>query len=276
MGFLHQTAPMKRSALLLVCLLHVTEAHGKGHASVDWVPEKAEATEGTPIRTVIRMNIDKGWHTYWKNPGDVGIPVTLKPDLPEGWKTGEIQYPVPHKITASELTSFCFEGEVLLPVTLTPPPGFSGKLPALRATVSWLACDEQACVPGKQVISLAADPDPGMISKAYDALPGTVNGAKLSIEENGDTLKIGLKLPADWKTDISGYSVFPITSNLLAHDADLKFARTDAKSPDWSVSAPKNEYLDEIPESFSILLSDGSGASWIISSVAVPAPQPDR
>ena len=39
-----------------------------------------------------------GWHTYWKFPGDAGIPTELKWKLPPGWKVGEIQWPIPLKL----------------------------------------------------------------------------------------------------------------------------------------------------------------------------------
>ena len=255
---------MKHLFLLLVCILPLGKTQGEGHATAEWIPENADVANGAVVRTVIRMNVDEGWHTYWENPGEVGIPISIKATVPEGWVVGKIQYPVPHRITASDLTSFCFEGEILLPVTLTPPSSFTGKLPELRATLSWLACNDESCVSGKQEAVLRSEPDPKMVTKAYGSLPRPMPGAKLTIAENDTALRLELKLPADWKTDISGFSVFPITGNVVAPGADFKFNRTTENGSVWTASAPKSEYFEKLPESFSILVADSSATAWVV------------
>jgi DsbC/DsbD-like thiol-disulfide interchange protein len=262
---------MKRLILLLVCILPLGKTQGEGHANAEWIPENSDVAKGGVVRTVIRMNVDEGWHTYWENPGEVGIPISIKASLPEGWVVGDVQYPVPHRITTSDLTSFCLEGEILLPVTLTPHSSFTGKLPELRATLSWLACNDESCVSGKQEVALRSEPDPKMATKAYNNLPHPMPGARLTISEDDTALRLELKLPADWKTDISGFSVFPITGNVVAPGADFKFNRTTENGSVWTASAPKSEYFEKLPESFSILVSDSSGPAWVISSAAEPS-----
>ena len=45
------------------------------------------------------------WHTYWKNPGDSGLPTTLQWTLPAGLAAGDIAWPLPHKIPIGNLTN---------------------------------------------------------------------------------------------------------------------------------------------------------------------------
>ena len=93
------------------------------------------------------LAMEEGWHTYWKNPGDSGLPTTIEWDLPEGFSVGEIQWPYPQKFETSGIVSFGYADRVFLlmdmqvPVTLKP-----GTVVAFSASVDWLACKEE-CVP---------------------------------------------------------------------------------------------------------------------------------
>ena len=52
---------------------------------------------GEPFTIGLQFNIDPTWHTYWSNPGETGLPTSLKLDLPSGFTAGELQFPVPKK-----------------------------------------------------------------------------------------------------------------------------------------------------------------------------------
>jgi len=91
--------------------------------------------------------MDPGWHTYWKNSGDSGIPTQIKWLLPPGITAGEIQWPLPKKLPPAEVTTYGYEGEVMLLVPLTLASNLPPAPLNLSAQVSWLECQDQ-CVPG--------------------------------------------------------------------------------------------------------------------------------
>jgi thiol:disulfide interchange protein len=106
------------------------------------------ARPGDTIMAGIHLIMQPSWHTYWRNPGDAGIATSVKWTLPAGVTAGEIQWPVPEKLIADDLTSYLYDHEVvlLLPIALASnlPPGPL----LLKAQVSWLECST-ACIPGK-------------------------------------------------------------------------------------------------------------------------------
>src|SRR5947199_9658721 len=53
---------------------------------------------GEPFLVGVRLKMQPRWHTYWKYPGDAGIPTDIKWELPEGWRAGSIQWPIPLKL----------------------------------------------------------------------------------------------------------------------------------------------------------------------------------
>ena len=48
---------------------------------------------------------DHGWHTYWKHPGDVGIPPQVEWDLPAGCEAGEIVFPPPKRVSMAGISA---------------------------------------------------------------------------------------------------------------------------------------------------------------------------
>src|SRR5205807_9776436 len=96
-----------------------------------------------------------GWHTYWRYPGDAGIPTEIKWQLPPGWHAGEIQWPIPLKLTEpGDIQIYGYHDEVLLMMQLTPPAQIGEKSVKLAGTANWLVC-EKICIPGSAAVQLA-------------------------------------------------------------------------------------------------------------------------
>ena len=95
-----------------------------------------------------------GWHTYWEFPGDAGIPTELKWDLPPGWKTGPIQWPIPLKLSEpGDIQIYGYHDEVLLMMQLTPPSRIESASVKLAGEANWLVC-EKICIPGSAKVQL--------------------------------------------------------------------------------------------------------------------------
>src|SRR4051812_16526667 len=121
----------------------------RDHVIVELIAADKTVMPGSTVFAGLRMQHDSEWHTYWRNPGDSGLPTKLTWTLPEGVTASDIEWPAPHRIDIGELVNFGYEGEIVLPVKLEIPatakPG--AKIPlAVKAT--WLICREE-CIPGE-------------------------------------------------------------------------------------------------------------------------------
>lgn len=109
------------------------------------------ARPGDTVIAGIRLQMGPGWHVYWRNSGGTGIPTSVDWELPAGLSAGPIAWPAPRKVPEDDLTTYTYEGEVMLlaPIKLAPdlPPGPI----ELKAKVSWLEC-KAACVPGDAAV----------------------------------------------------------------------------------------------------------------------------
>ena len=94
----------------------------------------------------LELQHQPGWHTYWRNPGDSGLPTQLQWQLPQGLDTGELLWPVPHMIQVGPLVNHGFEGTVLLAVPLKIPKTFKADKVDIRLQADWLVC-QQECIP---------------------------------------------------------------------------------------------------------------------------------
>ena len=109
---------------------------------------------GRPFTVGVLLRMAPHWHTYWKFPGDAGIPTEVKWNLPPGWKAGEIQWPIPLRLAEpGDIQIYGYHDEVLLRQEITPPASFTDSSVKLAAEVSWLVC-ERICIPGSASLQL--------------------------------------------------------------------------------------------------------------------------
>jgi DsbC/DsbD-like thiol-disulfide interchange protein len=125
----------------------VAEPVQTGHVTAELVAEQDALVPGTTATVALRLAIEPGWHTYWRNPGESGLPTTLDWRLPQGYAAGAIAWPAPRALPAGPLVNYGYEGEVFHLVPLTVPADAKEGTPAtLAARAEWLVCKE-TCIP---------------------------------------------------------------------------------------------------------------------------------
>ena len=63
-----------------------------------------------------------GWHVYWRNPGDAGLPPEIAWTLPPGFTAGEIAWPTPERFVVNDIGNYGYAGSVDLLVPITADP----------------------------------------------------------------------------------------------------------------------------------------------------------
>lgn len=127
----------------------------QAHTQVELIADTDQIQPGIEFQAGVLFRMDPEWHVYWKNPGDSGMTPVFKWDLPEGISAGEVQWPTPKKIDLPPLSSYGYEGEVLLAVPFQVSPDFNPNAPIrLKVKVEWLACKVE-CIPGQAELEIA-------------------------------------------------------------------------------------------------------------------------
>jgi|GEM_PF-141179 len=171
------------------------------------VSEQTAVVPGQSFTVGLHLDHKKGWHTYWENPGDVGIPPMFKWKLPDGWTAGPVQYQAPQRVKMFDITAHGFSGTTALHlVELTPPAKLKGSKVTLAADITWMLCG-RSCHPGTYPFALElpvagsatakAKPNPRW-RKAFDAVraehprPST-SWIATALNETKDTILLELR-----------------------------------------------------------------------------------
>ena len=107
--------------------------------------------KGQELRLAYEFEIDAGWHIYWRNPGESGLPTRVRIPEQAGIEASKLELPVPSRFRQpGNLVGFGYEGQMtaLQSFSIADELFLSQKRVTLEGTLSWLACRE-VCVPGK-------------------------------------------------------------------------------------------------------------------------------
>ena len=134
--------------LLFFCLTINAVTVNTGHANVSLV--KYENTQGNQNRNLIgiRMDMQKNWHTYWKNPGDSGGPIKVNWSHDDNVSISELNWPTPSLIPYEPLMTYGYKDFVIFPFEIT---NSNNKNSVIEASIDFLICDD-ICVPEKAFI----------------------------------------------------------------------------------------------------------------------------
>ncbi len=205
---------------------------------VTLVSEVTSIKPGSPFYVGLQLKHAPGYHTYWKFPGIVGVPTGIEWQLPPGFKADEIEWPEPQRVMMYQIKAQGYEGDVLLPVKITPPKDLpAGSKVVLQGKAGWMCCGRE-CNPDFKDLSITlpvSDEAPHMdeaqhlkFEQARKATPRPLAGWKISSKRKDGIVE--LKLIAQsveakaQATNIKGI-IFFTDDGLINADKDQDLAK---------------------------------------------------
>jgi thiol:disulfide interchange protein DsbD len=203
------------------------------HVEAELVTDKLSAQPGKPFVVGLKLRMEPQWHTYWKNPGDSGLPTKIQWTLPAGWTAGEIQWPYPQPLPVGPLMNYGYEDEVVLLTEISVPANAAAGAAAIKANASWLVCKD-ICVPEKGELDIAvpvsateAKDNPRFrahIDRARNQLPVEPAGWKYDAAIAGGMLRVRLTAPEGSQPPAKPF-FFPERESLIDPAAPEKLTR---------------------------------------------------
>jgi thiol:disulfide interchange protein len=197
------------------------------------VPEFGAAAPGTTLWVDLHLDIAEGWHTYWRNPGDSGLPTEIAWTLPPGFTAGDIQWPVPERFVSGGIGNYGYSRAVdlLVPIAV-PKDAAQGTEARLQADATWLVCSE-ICIPGEAKLALtlpigpASPPDPSTAELFAAARSHVPKRADVAAHFSVAGQEIRLTVPVDAAAGLgrSTVSFFPSDPNIVDAAAEPKLVR---------------------------------------------------
>lgn len=144
---------------LLTCCLLLTlplcaSAAQPSPVQAELILEEESIQPGHSFWAAVHLKIDKGWHAYWKNPGDAGIPLQIEWQLPSGFVVNALEWPCPESFISDDLVGIGYQDDVVLLAKITPPAHLDAKTVDIGGQVKWLVCSDATCLPGSQAVNL--------------------------------------------------------------------------------------------------------------------------
>lgn len=230
---------------------------------------------GKPLALGLVIRHQGGWHSYWKNPGDSGLPTTLAWTLPPGVAAGDIEWPTPRRLPVGPLMNFGYDGTLLLPVAVQVGPGFDARTLDIRLHAEWLVCKE-VCIPESGDFELvlpreqATAGSAALFEAARAALPRRVAGVSAAARIDGDSVQLSVKgLPADWQGQ--SLDLLPATAGALRNAARPEAGWSGA---DWNARLAIDPQRTAAPETLELVLTRAGEPAGIELAAAVTGAWP--
>ncbi|HEY1922614.1 MAG TPA: protein-disulfide reductase DsbD domain-containing protein [Tepidisphaeraceae bacterium] len=245
-------------AAIVLCM--VAAQASAAHVRAELLANVSSIQAGKPFWLGVRLSIDPGWHVYWKNPGDAGLPTRVTFVLPDGFIAGPLQYPTPHRFDqAGNIVAFGYEDSVLLLAQVTPPANLGADFHGdFRAAVSWLVCSN-VCIPGKATATLTLGAAPAA-----------------SAANSADSAAANQELFDDWMSQV------PVDANNVATVSTMAKKNGDCEiGITWRDPAPDSiEFIPGALDDYNITntqvktLSQTTTISFNVQALAGKTPPP--
>jgi suppressor for copper-sensitivity B len=158
---------------------------GDSRAAVRLITAMDHIAADSTLEAGLEFRFAKGWHGYWRTPGDAGIPPTVDWSASDNISGAEISWPAPHRLVIEELQNSVYENDVVLPVKLHLKQAHTSV--RVKASIEYAACSE-ICVPLQAELTLplstgAVGPsaESVLINSAQKQVPGSPDAAGIDI-----------------------------------------------------------------------------------------------
>ena len=218
----------------------------------------SEVKSGDSIWLGVEIEIEEGWHVYWKTSGDTGLPTEIEWTISEETEISPILYPVPYFYEYQGSASYAYKGKILLLARLTLPGDeeISAKSLSIQCNLSALVCNESNCLPygkelslklpiGKETVLVPDHVEKISASEKYrptnppkgSKISGIVKGGSVGIEWQASNLE---------KLEVEKFDFFP-EGDFFDHAFRPEFDMTEAGH--LLATLKKSESMDGVPKS---------------------------
>src|SRR5262245_47894663 len=188
---------------------------GESYSKVRLVSGSVAGMNDNHLIAGVQIRLDPGWKTYWRMPGDSGVPPSFDWSGSKNLKSAEVLYPAPHRFTDASGTAIGYEDEVVFPVMVTPER--SDEPVELKLSVDYGLC-KTLCIPNQANLSIelpahsVGEGNDLLLKRFVDLVPRPAEAGKLpalgGIEAKLDGAKPELIIDANFADGATGTDLF--------------------------------------------------------------------
>jgi DsbC/DsbD-like thiol-disulfide interchange protein len=187
------------------------------------------ASRSGPLRGGVEIRLKSGWHTYWRYPGDAGVPPRIDFSGSQNAKSIDVAWPAPRRLLEEGLTSIGYDHDVILPLRVVPQN--PAKPVTLRLKLDYAIC-EKLCVPAQAEAELALSGGPsaqdGALARAEAHVPRKLSAVGA---QDGALAVRAIKREA-------GAAQGRVLIDIAAPAGTALDVFAEGPTPDWSLPVP--------------------------------------
>lgn len=131
-----------------------TETEAEQAVSVQLIADTTAIEPGKPFRIGADFSLAPGWHIYYQNPGDTGMPTSVDIKVPAGYQVVNVEWEKPTKFEENGFKTYGYTDKTVIAITVLPPADLKpGDSVQFTAEISWLSCKD-SCIPGNTTGSI--------------------------------------------------------------------------------------------------------------------------
>lgn len=141
---------------LLFILQNLPAKETENAVKVTYKASHKEIAPGDTLLIEFTFEIKKGWHIYWINPGDAGLPTIIQLKENQVGKQIDVLMDVPKILKEEDLVFYCYENKTTMVSKIIIPPAANLGKNTLEFDISWLMCKNE-CFPGKINLKISVE-----------------------------------------------------------------------------------------------------------------------
>jgi DsbC/DsbD-like thiol-disulfide interchange protein len=232
------------TGLTIVALVLCAATAGRAQGASDWNMQSHSAVrliagsnlktaDGTILRAGVEIRLDPGWKTYWRDPGDSGVPPTLDFSGSANVKSVRVEWPAPERFPdGAGGTSIGYVNHVTLPLRVSPAD--ATKPVALQVKLAYAVCGT-LCVPAEANLTLPLGADGASQTAINEAEIRVPKRVALGQADSGDGK--GLAILAVHREPGDAHE--RIVVDVAAPSGTPVDLFVEGPTPDWSLPLPE-------------------------------------
>jgi len=209
------------------CAIDASSWHGDTHSAVRLIAGGRRASD-TLLRAGVEIQLGPGWKTYWRYPGDSGVPPRFDFAQSVNVKSVNLSWPAPHHFVDEGGNSIGYKNSVVFPLRVTPQD--PTKPVTLRLKLDYAVC-EKLCVPAEGNAELLLSTEASSLVSVLEAAEGRV--PKRS--QLGDGASVAVR--AIHRETVSGHD--RVVVDVAAPGANPVELFAEGPTPDWALPLPE-------------------------------------
>lgn len=230
-----------------------------GEAKADIILDSFDIEKDSVIQAGILITLEDGWHIYWRNSGDSGMPTSFEFDVPDGIKVTEIQWPIPKIFEFEGYASYGYEDKVLFPFKLILSKENYDKPFLINVKLKSLICKD-VCKPYNDELKKEIDLNKSIVSSSdineifkqtFENLPEENKIFSISAKDFSDKILLTLNSDRINFSKLSNVHFIPYENGIFKNSLNQKFTRNKNSI---ELSVEYDQFRTKTPESIEGLL----------------------